>query len=1297
MDKLTQTGELLSDWLRTSGTLDGSKVWQLMDQLIDQVKKLHDSGQLHRDIRAETVWTDQHNNASLRKAAIEPLSCGANSGLDNLPPELEAINELLLPIRIDEAQKALSEQGHSSDPRRIDVYQLGKLTLKMLTGSPVSDYLINQQVKDAVPSHWQAWIDSALGYDETDRAHSCEQLQLKLSQFESLENDTPTIDPSKVATPPNGTGTDLHRDTSIFESKAARATKNDKLPFANLGPYRIDAKLGSGGMGDVYLGYNPRLDRAVAIKVLPLQLSQQPDFVQRFNSEARAAAKLMHPHIVPIYFIGEDNGYHFFVMAHVDGPSLSQLLKRRKKLEIDQALELVAQITTGLALAHEHGLIHRDIKPGNILLDSKTGDAKLADFGLVKSLGSDTQATATGVVMGTVDYIAPEQGRGQAVDGRTDLYSIGVLLYQLLSGKLPFKADSPTAMIFQHAFEQPTPLEEVAPGIPPAIQSIVKRLMQKAPDDRYQTAQALVNDLRIVRAGGELLLDETPVDDSKTKSQIISDPAIDSSDQSAEIATSAYSPVATAGTEDVGRLPKASRTLLTAIAGIVAVLLLPIMYVYLSGFNSRVVTPTSTPLTQHAAITKLNSASAAFGLVRNLDRRKEYRIIDFDVTGSDKLVVAIAQECSSSADLDVTYAGQSLTEAVLINGLADAGIYYLDNPADVASRGTISFKRVSGNSNGGALYAVSLAGTAPGCSDVGKGDVGNPFGALTVSNDDSFVMVAAVSDNVSNYVPTDSDDSDVSIEAPFVEVSKFNGKGNEMGSGLALVAELASSPAQDLIARLPSLSDRRDRETVVLAAFAPVSAKSKPVVSHTSSDQVSDTNFDSAELGPSVAQPGDAASGANRRIVFSEQDSWIDMLPIINFEKDAASGNWRRDRQSLISTPDKDATPLTVPITLNESYEIALDYFSRSPDAGFRLAFPIGSRRTAVHVGFDDGGGIALNGIDGFTYSDPRNPTAKPKFQLKPNQDHKVTLNVTLEGEEAQIRLKIDHARLIDWSGELTSILPPTNKNRQRFSSVPTFAPLGSEEVRVGKFAVLTRGSRGRLLRPAFEASKTTTSGHEFALDFNASSRLVTVDSLRLDSASPLTVEAWLSPREQTGNNRALVIMDRDALSSKNSRFQLAVVEQFWRFTMFDPETNKVHNVVAPEPITKWNKWTHVAGIFHKDKLELFVDGKSVATSADFPPPKFVGNLLRIGAKDEKNRAFQGLTSQVRLTKGVMYHGDFEPETTFVNDDLENGDQVLALYHLDEGVGNLTRDSSGNQHHGVIRTPRWVKLGAEFP
>ena len=241
----------------------------------------------------------------------------------------------------------------------------------------------------------------------------------------------------------------------------------ESLPFERLGHYRIVEQIGSGGMGDVYRGYDESLARPVAVKVLPPQLARDGDFVRRFHAEATAAASLSHPNVVPIYTIGEDAGHHFFAMQYVDGESLAGRLSRQGHIPVAEAVEVVGQCLAGLQAAHARGLIHRDMKPANVLIERESGRAMLVDFGLVRRIGDNARMTATGVIMGTVDYIAPEQARGGKIDARTDIYSLGVLFYQLLSGRLPFVADSPTAMVFQHAYEKPCPLNEAMPELPP--------------------------------------------------------------------------------------------------------------------------------------------------------------------------------------------------------------------------------------------------------------------------------------------------------------------------------------------------------------------------------------------------------------------------------------------------------------------------------------------------------------------------------------------------------------------------------------------------------------------------------------------------------------------------------------------------------------------------------------------------------------------------------------------------------------------------------------------------------------
>ena len=370
-----------------------------------------------------------------------------------------------------------------------------------------------------VPPGLRPVIDRALGHDKETRVGDCDQLTTLVAQAGNVSiarhGDTPAQGVAQSPDTPRPRPSDVRPATShsslTHPSKTQSSSKQPasargsaagaELPFDRLGAYEILERIGGGGMGDVYKAHDESLDRIVAIKVLPPELARQEDFVRRFRAEAMAIARLVHPNIVQVFAFGEDADRHFFAMQFVSGESLAQLLKRRTRLPVDEALPVFQQCLAGLGAAHERGMIHRDIKPGNILIDREHRRALVADFGLVKSADSGENLTATGVIMGTVDYIAPEQARGQNVDGRSDLYSLGALMYQTLSGRLPFIADSPTGMIFQHAFEQPKDVCEVAPDVPQEVGAIIMRLLAKDPSQRYATAKDVSAAIQAYRTG----------------------------------------------------------------------------------------------------------------------------------------------------------------------------------------------------------------------------------------------------------------------------------------------------------------------------------------------------------------------------------------------------------------------------------------------------------------------------------------------------------------------------------------------------------------------------------------------------------------------------------------------------------------------------------------------------------------------------------------------------------------------------------------------------------------------------
>ncbi len=273
-------------------------------------------------------------------------------------------------------------------------------------------------------------------------------------------------------------------------------------PGHQLGPYRIDALLGAGGMGEVYRAQDTRLGRAVAIKLLPADLASDPERLRRFEREARAIAALNDPHICTLHDIGEDNGTHFLVLELVEGETLSQRLARGR-LPLDQALTCGMEIAGALDRAHRHGTIHRDLKPGNVML-TKSG-VKLLDFGLAKlhvapssveSAPSSNGQTIEGSLVGTLPYMAPEQLEGRATDARTDIWALGCVLYEMLTGQRPFEEDSQATLVATILAREPAPLTHLQPSAPPVIDHIVHTCLAKDPDERWQTAGDVARQLR---------------------------------------------------------------------------------------------------------------------------------------------------------------------------------------------------------------------------------------------------------------------------------------------------------------------------------------------------------------------------------------------------------------------------------------------------------------------------------------------------------------------------------------------------------------------------------------------------------------------------------------------------------------------------------------------------------------------------------------------------------------------------------------------------------------------------------
>lgn len=281
-----------------------------------------------------------------------------------------------------------------------------------------------------------------------------------------------------------------------------------------IGRYRITAELGRGGMGVVYKAWEESLQRYVAIKMLGDALAHDDALVERFLREARAVADLSHPNVVQVFTVDTHEGRPYFAMEYVEGESLKDLIHTSRRIDPRRAARIVREAASGLDAAHAKGVIHRDVKPDNIML-TKYGGVKVVDFGIARTADAESRLTGTGMMVGTPNYLCPEVCLGQEVDGRSDLFSLGVVLYEMLAGTTPFQADSPMAMMTAVVREAVPDIRQLAPEVDDDLRAILAHLLEKDPQARYRSGAELVEDLDAWLAG-EALLHARPASDAPT-------------------------------------------------------------------------------------------------------------------------------------------------------------------------------------------------------------------------------------------------------------------------------------------------------------------------------------------------------------------------------------------------------------------------------------------------------------------------------------------------------------------------------------------------------------------------------------------------------------------------------------------------------------------------------------------------------------------------------------------------------------------------------------------------------------
>lgn len=377
----------------------------------------------------------------------------------------------------------------------------------------IREWLLGQSVEEAAAPleqhllECQRWVQAARAVPATDPLTDAlrrlpdgvelsgdARVEELMRRLRALPSPTDTLHSQAALTPPsNSPRSPLPAETFDFLALPQAA---DEL--GRLGPYRVLKVLGAGGMGVVFLAEDPQLQRQVALKVMKRDVAACPDHHQRFMREARAAAALNHDHVVAIHQVGEDRGVPYLAMPLLQGESLQDRLQREKPLPVAEVLRIGREMAEGLAAAHERGLVHRDVKPGNIWLEAPHGRVKIVDFGLARDSRDDAPLTQPGAIMGTPAFMAPEQASGQQVDPRSNHFSLGCILYQMCTGRLPFQGRNTLAVLKALATEQPKSPRAINPAVSPGLADLILRLMAKRPAERPSSARQVIERLQVL-------------------------------------------------------------------------------------------------------------------------------------------------------------------------------------------------------------------------------------------------------------------------------------------------------------------------------------------------------------------------------------------------------------------------------------------------------------------------------------------------------------------------------------------------------------------------------------------------------------------------------------------------------------------------------------------------------------------------------------------------------------------------------------------------------------------------------
>jgi serine/threonine protein kinase len=457
-------GRALAAILEEEGALEVQQALSFARQVAQGLAHADEAGIVHRDIRPANIMVEP-------RGLVKIMDFGIARGVD--------LSRLTATGILGSAHYLSPEQAEGKEVDiRSDIYSLGITLFEILTGR--RPYEADNAV-DIVLKHLQEPVPSLREFDGEIPGEVDELVKRCLAK-----------DPEERFRTPGELMEAIDETLRGAEGEPPLGMEA-ALVGQTLGQYRLVERIGRGGMATVYKAYQPSLDRYVAVKVLPAYLGHDPGFAARFQREARAIARLNHPHVLPVYDSGQEGELSYIVMRYVEGGTLKERLG--KPLRLNEAVEIISQVGGALDYAHRQEVIHHDVKPSNVLIDAE-GWALLADFGLAKIAEASVQITKTGVGVGTPAYMSPEQGQGKRVDGRSDIYSLGIMLFEMLTGQVPFEADTPLAVLIKHLTAALPLPREINPDIPEPVERVILKAVAKAPEDRYRRGSEMVEALR---------------------------------------------------------------------------------------------------------------------------------------------------------------------------------------------------------------------------------------------------------------------------------------------------------------------------------------------------------------------------------------------------------------------------------------------------------------------------------------------------------------------------------------------------------------------------------------------------------------------------------------------------------------------------------------------------------------------------------------------------------------------------------------------------------------------------------